>query len=150
MALVLWPWGTSRLYWNSDRNHACRAIIASYVVVQAVPGRGAGLAVAAPFLLAGLGSGLVISPNQTLTLSQVPVERAGTAGGVLQTGQRVGAAAGIAFTGSTFYGAVASSRGDYALAFSRGLLVIGGFIVLALLLAVFDSVGSRRHTAPGT
>ena len=39
-----------------------------------------------PLLLAGLGSGLVISPNQTITLAQVPVEQAGAAGGVLQTG----------------------------------------------------------------
>ena len=37
---------------------------------------------AAPLLVAGLGSGLVISPNQTLTLAEVPVERAGSAAGV--------------------------------------------------------------------
>ena len=59
--------------------------------------------------VAGLGGGLVISPNQTLTLSQVPVQRAGSAGGVLQTGQRIGSAAGIAITGSVFYSALAST-----------------------------------------
>src|SRR6185503_11430740 len=30
---VLWPWGTFRLYWNSDRNQSCKAFIWSYVVV---------------------------------------------------------------------------------------------------------------------
>ena len=64
---------------------------------------------ALPLLIAGLGSGLVISPNLTLTLSRVPVERAGTAGGVLQTGQRIGSAAGIAITGMVFYDELASS-----------------------------------------
>ena len=46
-----------------------------------------------------MGGGFVISPNQTLSLSQVPNQRAGSAGGVLQTGQRIGSAAGIAITG---------------------------------------------------
>jgi hypothetical protein len=51
-----------------------------------------GWAVAAPFLVAGLGSGLVIAPNQTLALSEVPPRQGGAAGGVLQTGQRIGSA----------------------------------------------------------
>ena len=32
-------------------------------------------------LVAGLGNGLVITPNQTLTLAEVPVVRAGGAAG---------------------------------------------------------------------
>ena len=32
MALVLWPWGTSRLYWKLVRNHSCSTSILSYVV----------------------------------------------------------------------------------------------------------------------
>jgi hypothetical protein len=66
------------------------------------PGHDVALWTTLPVLVAGLGAGLVISPNLTLTLSQVPVERAGSAGGVLQTGQRIGTAAGIAATGSIF------------------------------------------------
>ena len=57
-----------------------------WLAVGAHPGSNVGLWIALPLLIAGLGSGLVISPNLTLTLSQVPVERAGSAGGVLQTG----------------------------------------------------------------
>ncbi len=112
----------------------------TWLVVRSHPGSGVGWAVALPLLLAGLGSGLVISPNQTLSLSQVPVARAGSAGGVLQTGQRIGSAAGIAFTGSVFYSAVASGHGDWALAFRHGLLVIGGFVLAALVLALLDSL----------
>ena len=124
----------------------------TYVAVLLEPGRGVGWAVAAPLLLAGMGSGLVISPNQTLTLSEVPVQRGGSAGGVLQTGQRIGSAAGIALTGSVFYGAVSSSSGDYAVAFREGVLVIGAFVLAALVLAALDALGTRRRvtTAPAS
>ncbi len=120
-------------------------LLATYAAAQAVPGSNVGWATAVPLLVAGVGSGFVISPNQTLTLSEVPVRRAGSAGGVLQTGQRIGAAAGIAATGSVFFSAVASSRGDFGLAFRHGLWVIVGFVVLALLLAVVDVVTDRHR-----
>ena len=80
-----------------------------WLAVQIEPGHDVALYTAVPLLVAGMGGGLVISPNQTLTLSQVPVQRAGSAGGVLQTGQRIGSAAGIAITGSVFYSALAST-----------------------------------------
>jgi hypothetical protein len=50
-----------------------------WLAVAAHPGHEAGLWTALPLLIAGLGGGLVISPNLTLTLSQVPVKRAGSA-----------------------------------------------------------------------
>lgn len=53
-------------------------------------------AVAGPLLLAGLGNGLVIAPNQDFVLAAVPPGQAGTAGGALTTAQRLGAAIGIA------------------------------------------------------
>src|SRR5581483_4488308 len=73
------------------------------LAVHLAAGRQVGWATAAPLLLAGLGSGLVITPNQTLTLGEVPVRRAGSAAGVLQTGQRIGSAIGIAAVGSVFF-----------------------------------------------
>jgi MFS family permease len=103
------------------------------------PGHDVGLWTALPLLIAGLGGGLVISPNLTLTLSQVPVERAGSAGGVLQTGQRIGTAAGIAITGSVFYNQLASSHGDYASAFRHGLIGIAAFVAAALALTLADA-----------
>ena len=112
----------------------------TWLAVQAEPGTDVALYTALPLLLAGLGGGLVISPNQTLSLSQVPVRRAGSAGGVLQTGQRIGSAAGIAVTGSVFYSQVASSHGDFADAFRHGLIVIGAFVGAALLLALTDTL----------
>ena len=120
-------------------------LVATYVAVDLVPGRGVGLAVAVPLLVAGIGSGFTISPNQTLSLSQVPVARAGSAGAVLQTGQRIGSAAGIAATGTVFFSSIVSSHGDFALGFRHGLTVIIGFVVLALVLALVDLAAHRQH-----
>ena len=115
----------------------------TWVAAQLVPGRGLVWAAAVPLLVAGLGSGLVITPNITLTLSQVPVRNAGTAGGVLQTGQRIGAAAGIAVTGGVFTSMLADS-GDSAAAFRAGLLVVTGLVAAALVASVVDAVRGRR------
>ncbi|MFF4170745.1 MFS transporter [Streptomyces sp. NPDC001744] len=115
--------------------------------VHQVPGRGAGWAMLAPLLLAGLGSGLVIAPNQTLTLSEVPVRRAGSAGGTLQTGQRVGSAIGIAAVGSVFFAQVTEE--GWATAYDHGLLVSIAFVVAALVVAVADVVAGRRSAARG-
>ncbi|MBV9817178.1 MAG: MFS transporter [Solirubrobacterales bacterium] len=115
-----------------------------WVAVHAEPGRAVGFYTALPLLLAGLGGGLVISPNQTLTLSEVPRQRAGSAGGVLQTGQRIGSSAGIAITGSVFYSELAASRGDFAIAFRHGLIVIAAFVAAALALALADAATTNR------
>ena len=116
----------------------------AWVAVGVEPGQQVAWWTAAPLLLAGLGGGLVISPNVTLTLSEVPVRRAGSAGGVLQTGQRIGSAAGIALTGSVFYGALGGSSEDFAGAFRDGLLVIAAFVLAALVLATLDAVTSVK------
>ncbi|BCJ62678.1 MFS transporter [Micromonospora endophytica] len=93
---------------------------------------------AAPLLLAGIGSGLVIAPNQTLTLSQVPVPQAGSGAGMLQTGQRIGSAVGIAVVGAVFFSAVTAGNDAWSRAFERSLLVSAGIIALALLVALAD------------
>ena len=113
-------------------------LVGVWVAVGAHPGHDVAVWIALPLLVAGLGGGLVISPNLTLTLSRVPVQRAGSAGGVLQTGQRIGSAAGIAITGSVFYNQLASSHGDYASAFRLGLVSIAAFVAIALALALAD------------
>ncbi|QNE73967.1 DHA2 family efflux MFS transporter permease subunit [Streptomyces finlayi] len=112
------------------------------LAVNLVPGTNAGWAMAAPLLLAGLGSGLVIAPNQTLTLSEVPVAGAGSAGGTLQTGQRVGSAIGIAAVGAVFFAQVGPD--GWATAYDHGLLVSVAFVLAGLLVAVADVRATRR------
>jgi MFS family permease len=99
--------------------------------------------IAASMLVAGAGGGFVISPNQTLTLSEIPASEGGVAGSVGQVGQRVGTAIGVAVSTSLFYAALRSA-GDapditaYHEAFRNGFLVAIGFIVLTLVFALLD------------
>jgi MFS family permease len=123
-----------------------------FAVIE-VPTGHTGWATALPLFLAGVGGGMVISPNQTLTLSEVPERRAGTAGGLLQTGQRIGTAIGIAAVGSVFFarlgGAGGSSGGGkldarFADAFEAGIAVASCLVLLALLIALADVLVDRR------
>lgn len=116
---------------------------ATALAVHLAPGRSAAWAMTAPLLLAGLGSGLVIAPNQTLTLSRVPVRSAGSAGGTLQTGQRVGSAIGIAAVGAVFFAQL--GRDGWATAYDHGLLVSVAFVLGALLLALGDLKAGIRE-----
>jgi hypothetical protein len=65
---------------------------------------------------------------------------------VLQTGQRLGSAAGIALTGSVFTGVLAGSP-DGAAAFRAGLLVVTGLVAAATAVAVGVAVLDRRRSA---
>ncbi|MFF4015985.1 DHA2 family efflux MFS transporter permease subunit [Streptomyces sp. NPDC001843] len=112
-------------------------LLGAVVAVQFAPGRGVAWAAALPLLVAGIGSGLTVSPNTTLTLGRVPVRRAGAAGGVLQTGQRIGSAAGIAAVGAVYFAHLAG-HGHVPAALQLGLGTALLFVLMALGLAVAD------------
>jgi EmrB/QacA subfamily drug resistance transporter len=113
-----------------------------------VDGTAAGLAAALPLLVGGVGGGLVISPNITLTLQSVPTRMAGAAGGALQTGQRIGAAVGTAMLAALYYG-VLSGTGDPHTAIGVALAGAAAVTVLALVLATADLRHDRqRRQAP--
>jgi EmrB/QacA subfamily drug resistance transporter len=105
-------------------------------------------ATTAPLLLAGLGGGLVTSPNITLTLQHVPVRMAGAAGGALQTAQRIGAAIGTAVLAMIFYRTLTATGRDYSAAVSDTLLCACALMVLALLMAIAELI-RRRSRGPG-
>lgn len=98
----------------------------------------------APLLLvAGLGSGAVVSPNFTLTLAEVPPRMGGAAGGALQTGQRIGAAIGAAVLVTVYEATLRRTSPDVALRIA--LLTGAALLVLALVVAVR---AWRRDPAP--
>lgn len=117
-------------------------------------------AMAGAFLVGGLGGGFVVSPNQTLTLAEVPIEQSGVAGSMQQLGQRVGTAIGTAVATSIFYGIVrasgagtsaggagsaSGSRLDaYHDAFRSGTTFTVSLMGLALVLAISDLVVRKR------
>ncbi|MEU6718864.1 MFS transporter [Nonomuraea sp. NPDC046802] len=112
-------------------------LLATMGATVLVPGGAVGLATAVPLLVSGMGSGLVISPNQAITLSEVPPAGGGSAAGVLQTGQRLGSAIGIATVGSTFFGALPQG---WSTAFRHGLTVVLAFVFVALGAAAYDLI----------
>ena len=95
-------------------------------------------------LLLGVGQGLVVSPNQTLSLVDVPLEYAGAAGGILQTGERIGTSIGIAaITGLTFR--VSHSSG-WDVAAQAGLLAVVAAIAVSAAVAAVDlRLAARRR-----
>lgn len=115
------------------------------LAVRLVGPPGVGWVMAAPLLVAGVGSGLVIAPNQTLTLSRVPLARAGVAGSMLQVGQRIGSALGVAVALSTYYATLASGAPGREAA-GRALLVTIALVAVALVVGLVDLVGRRRAT----
>src|SRR5690625_2544762 len=56
--------------------------------------------------LLGIAQGFIVSPNQTLSLIEVPAHVSGVAGGVMQTGQRAGTSVGTALITSTLFGEI--------------------------------------------
>jgi EmrB/QacA subfamily drug resistance transporter len=99
---------------------------------------------AGPLLFAGLGSGMVIAPNQDFVLAQVPRPEAGTASAILGTSQRLGSAIGIAIIGTVLFGtlrihpvpnAVATAfihSSQLALLANVAILAVALILVLAL------------------
>ncbi len=109
-----------------------------------------GWALAGPLLLAGLGTGMTIAPNQDFVLATVPRQEAGTASGILGTSQRLGTAIGIAVIGTVLFGTLRVVPGPAAVAnaFSHSaqlaLLANLGFVALALILVL-----ALPRTIPG-
>lgn len=89
----------------------------------------------------GVGQGLVVSPNQALSLAQVPLAYAGAAGGILQTGQRIGTSIGIAAITGVAFRAAQSSGWDAAA--QVGLLIVVVIISASALVVVLDLRATR-------
>jgi EmrB/QacA subfamily drug resistance transporter len=101
-----------------------------------------GWALVVPLLVAGLGTGMTIAPNQDFVLATVPRAEAGTAAGILSTSQRVGTAVGIAIIGTVLFGSLKFTPGPHsvAAAFTHSaqlaLLANLGFMFVALVLVL--------------
>lgn len=107
-----------------------------------------GLKLAPALLVTGLGGGMVVSPNVTLTLADVDPVHAGAGGGMLQTAQRVGSALGVAIVLAQFFAGLGRTRGRYPEAFSHSLRTTIGLVGLALVLALIDLFRRKIRQQP--
>jgi EmrB/QacA subfamily drug resistance transporter len=114
------------------------------------------LRLALPLFILGVAGGSIVTPNQTLTLMDVDARNGGTAGGVLQTAQRVGSATGQTVLGTLFFASVsgltasqsittpAAHPSDFAAALDAGLIGSLVFSGAALALGIVDLRRTRR------
>ena len=102
-------------------------------------------ALAPALFLMGAGSGAIITPNQALSLMRVDPVAGSTAGGVLQTAQRIGIAIGQAVIGATFF--AAADHGGYAHALRAGVIAALAFLAIATAITIADFVQTRRRIA---
>ncbi len=120
--------------------------VALAVVAANVPEGHATLALAGPLFVMGCGQGAVITPNQTLALMDVDPQMGSTAGGVLQTGQRIGLAIGQALIGAVFFNSLTgTSPDDYARALGNAVIAAICFVSIAVAIGVHDLVRARRR-----
>ncbi len=129
------------------------SVAALAVVAYTVPAGVVEYAMAAVMVVAGAGAGLVVAPNQTLTLADIPTRAGGLAGSVGQLGQRVGTAVGTAIGLSLFYSTIYREKGEghdglevFHNAYAYGMVAVGVFVAIALLIGVID-LGVRRRAA---
>ncbi|WP_298053761.1 MFS transporter [uncultured Paenalcaligenes sp.] len=92
--------------------------------------------------LFGLGQGSTISPNQTLTLAEIPLNYAGSSGAIMQTGQRIGASVGIAVITALVFGL--KPHTSWTTAVIIGFIAILSIMSLALWMAYKDLQSRRR------
>jgi len=99
-----------------------------------------------PLLIAGLGNGLFIAPNQQFIVATVDRSEAGGASGVVGVMQRIGSAVGIAVVGSVLFGGIARANitdpsqvpqaftdaASWAIGLSAALSVVAFVLVFAL------------------
>ncbi|WP_312871581.1 MFS transporter [Amycolatopsis acididurans] len=122
--------------------------VALAVLVDHAPTAHVALVLAPALFVMGAGAGAIVTPNQTLTLLSVDPAIGSTAGGVLQTAQRIGLAVGQAVIGAAFFagvGATGTTAQRYGDGLGTAIVVAVGFVVLATAVGVTDVVRTRRR-----
>lgn len=101
---------------------------------------------AAPLMLMGLSQGMTVSPNQTLTLNSVDPRFGGVAGGILQLGQRTGAAVGTAMIPGIIF-SLTEGGTEWLEAFVIALVIIMALTLAAMAVSFADR--AREKATPG-
>jgi EmrB/QacA subfamily drug resistance transporter len=97
----------------------------------------------APMLLDGLALGAVLMPVTALAMKDVPAEQAGSTSGLLQTGQQLGAATGLAIVVTVY--ASHAVTGQFFPGLSEAFLTSASLSALALLIALAIAVKKARQ-----
>src|SRR5699024_1360814 len=93
----------------------------------------------------GLAQGSVISPNQALTLMDVPVDYAGSSGAIMQTGQRMGTSIGIAIITAAACGYLAFPSWSIA---NMSCFALIALVVLVAIWFAYKDKRDRKRSPP--
>ena len=98
-----------------------------------------------PFALAGVGMMVLIMPQTSITLAEIPTTEAGAASGTLTTFGQVGMVFGIALSGTAYFGAT----GDSGQNVTAGLWVIViAYTVSGLAALTMPTRSSQEQPSP--
>ncbi len=126
--------------------------IALAVLATRAPASGVALVFAPALFIMGVGAGAIITPNQALTLMEVDPVTGSTAGGVLQTAQRIGLAIGQGVIGAVFFANLdvsGTAAERYGHALRTAIIAALAFVGLAAIVGVTDLVRNRRRIRTG-
>jgi DHA2 family methylenomycin A resistance protein-like MFS transporter len=125
------------------------ALIACGMLLLVGVDEGAGLLdVAAGMAVAGLGTGLAVTPLTQLALDQVPTERSGMASGVLQTARPVGVTIGVALLGLAVPDQMDVVAFHAVAAIAAGIAVVGAVTAAMMIRPVGGRSCSRVERKP--
>ncbi|HEY0001244.1 MAG TPA: MFS transporter, partial [Actinoplanes sp.] len=120
-------------------------VIATGCVLALVPSGHLGLALTATQLCAGAATGLIVSPNQALTLAHAPPGSAGLAAGFLQLAQRISASIGTAAVAGVV---LSAPPGPGRAPIVHGLAVCAVMLAIATALAWRDALRDAHPPVP--
>ena len=105
------------------------ALVACGMLLLVGVDEGAGLLdVAAGMAVAGLGTGLAVTPLTQLALDQVPIERSGMASGVVQTSRPLGVTIGVTVLGLAVPGRVDAVAFHAVAGTAAGIAALGAVV----------------------
>ena len=126
---------------------ACIATLAlKDIAVQNLDNAAAVLAVASVGLVQGVATGLVVAPNQALTLGHAPVGSAGVAAGFYQLSQRFSAALCSAAVAGLFLQEALPGDGGFRGAFHHGIVLCAVLTAVAIAAGLLDLTTHRKES----
>ncbi|WP_228080993.1 MFS transporter [Streptomyces profundus] len=125
-------------------------LVGTYLVIDGAGAELGGWSLAPVLLVYGLGMGMIFVPLFDIIMAKVDDAEVGSASGLLESFQQLGASLGVAVLGTVFFSTVgiAPLVDDYLTAARQVTLIALGLTLLASLLGFLLPRGAREATTP--
>ncbi|HLQ34270.1 MAG TPA: MFS transporter [Chloroflexota bacterium] len=109
-------------------------VVAAVLLTQVRPENGVGRLLLAQ-LLAGLGMGAFIAPNDSSILSATPHDRIGVANGIMAISRQLGIVSGYSVAGGLLAARLAANAGQFVPSFHQVYVVLAGIAFVGIFFA---------------